>query len=455
MISTIADLLDAFRQKERQLLDKQNISHPPTIGQMYEGLTRTVLERTFPEGLDLRVVSGFIINDKGESSKQIDCMLVSGEGEPVPYTNDYKYHFKDVIAVIEVKKNLYSNELDNAYQNLMSVRKLLQPNVFPENRLFNDAHRSILRTDPDVFEDIYKLPVWQFQLSLALFVESVTPIRIVLGYHGFSSEIGFRNAFINYLENNPFVRSYGAADFPNLIISGEYSLIKLNGMPYSLPVNNQTALYAGYGMRNLAEEAPEKKDLWPLYASYAGNPMVLMLELIWTRLTYEKQISLFGFDSDLNVEILKLLLLAKAVERNGEVGWYYEHFYMPPEILDRIPMMDSWQPIELNEGEHIALTIIILMENSGVTDGVDINSSQLIREFEDSAYPLEDSVKNLYKAGLISIENGKLRLLTRECSIAVLPDGRFVAGENSSGRFSNWLEKYQKDFDSKKEGKSA
>ena len=447
MISTVADLLDAFRQKELQILDKQNIPHAPTIGHMYEGLTRKILAMTFPEGLDLRVVSGFITNDDGDLSKQIDCMLVVGEGESIPYTDDYKYHLKDVIAVVEVKKNLYTNELDSAYHNLVSVRNLLQAGAFPENTLFNDAHRSIVRSDPDIYEDITELPVWKLQLGLALFIDSVTPVRIVLGYHGFSSEISFREAFLRYLENHVFARGYGVADFPSLIISGGYSLIKLNGMPYSTPViSNQAELYAAYRMPNLAKDAPVNNDLWSFYASYADNPMVLLLELIWTRLSYDKQVSFPEFSSDQNLEILKPLLLAKALERDGNVGWYYEYFALPPQILDNLPARDNWQPIELDDRQYAVLAILVLMENSGISDGVDIDCPELIREFEDSEYSLNDAIEYLRKVGLISLEDGKLRTLTRECKIAALPDGRIVAGEDRSGRFSKWLMKFTEDF---------
>jgi hypothetical protein len=100
-ISTVADLLEAFRKKELQLLDRQNIPHAPTIGRMYEGLTREILEMTFPEGLDLKVESGFITNDRGDLSKQIDCMLVEGEGERIPHTDNYRYHIKNVVAVVQ------------------------------------------------------------------------------------------------------------------------------------------------------------------------------------------------------------------------------------------------------------------------------------------------------------------------------------------------------------------
>src|SRR3990172_12467034 len=120
MISTVADLLDALKNQEAKLLDEQKITHAPTIGSMYEGLTKSILERALPSKLELRVVSGFITNESGRISKQIDCMLVDGIGEKIPYTDNYRYDIENVIAVIEVKKNLYSDELDSAYKNLAS-----------------------------------------------------------------------------------------------------------------------------------------------------------------------------------------------------------------------------------------------------------------------------------------------------------------------------------------------
>jgi len=448
MISTVADLLEALRHKEVQLLDKQDITHAPTIGRMYEGLTRKILEKTFPEGLDLRVVSGFITNSRGDLSKQIDCMLVSGEGERIPYTHDYKYHIQNVIAVVEVKKNLYSSDLDSAYKNLITVLNLqLQEEGLPLNRLFNDAHRAILRSDPDIYDDVSKLPTWKFQIGLALYIESTAPIRIVLGYHGFTSESSFRRSFIQYLDKNVFAKDYGAVHFPNLIICGGYSLIKLNGMPYSIPVvSNQAELYAAYGMPNLAEAAPIQSDLWPLYASYASNPMVLLLELILTRITYDKKIFSFALGSDLNLEILKPLLLAKAIEWEEEVAWYCEPFFLPPNILNRIPSTANWQPIELNEGQFFVLARLLWRENAGITEGLDVDSPELLAEFQNSDYSLSNSIAFLQRVGLVSFEGGKLQLLTRGLKVAFLPDDRVVAGEDVSGRFSNWLTKYMQDL---------
>jgi hypothetical protein len=441
MISTIADLLEVFRHKESELLDKQDISHAPTIGRMYEGLTREILERIIPADLDLRVVSGFITNDKGDLSKQIDCMLVIGEGHQIPYTDDYKYHINNVLATIEVKKNLYTDDLDSAYQNLVSVRALCEGNL-PENRLFNGAHRLILQSDPDTYEDRRQLPIWKRQVGSALYIESITPVRIVLGYHGFASELGFRKAFISYLDNKLQTPGYGAAYLPSLIICGEYSLVKLNGMPYAFPITpSREELYAKFGIVNLSDKPPIAGDLWVLYASYASNPMVLLLELLWTRLTYKKKLPLSVFGLDLQLENLRPLLLAKAIEHNQQVGWYYEQFDLSQQILDRIPAITNWKPVELNFGQFIVLKYVILAENAG-KDSIDADTRGMLEELHEHGYSPAESINYLKQSGLISIENNRLRSLTRECSIAALPDGRIVAGEDNSSRFTNWLMNY-------------
>ena len=80
-------------------------------------------------------------------------MLVCGEGESIPHTDDYLYDLSDVVAVLEVKKILYSSELTSAYENLMSVRRIREKTRHG-GRLFEDAYRSILGRLPDRSENV-------------------------------------------------------------------------------------------------------------------------------------------------------------------------------------------------------------------------------------------------------------------------------------------------------------
>jgi hypothetical protein len=152
MIRTVSDFLSELKSKGTELIKKYEIiDHPVLIGDMYEGLTQDLLNRAIFEGLNLKIVGGKIINSKGDVSNEIDCMIVEGEGEQVPFTEKHIYHFTQVIAVIEVKKSLYSNTLGDSFSNLKTVIDISRE---PEKdgddyiiRSLRDAWRAMLRTE--------------------------------------------------------------------------------------------------------------------------------------------------------------------------------------------------------------------------------------------------------------------------------------------------------------------
>ena len=90
MITKVSDLLKGFIDEERRKLDQFSLTHGPTIGKMYEGLTSNVLNKAIPPVLDLKIVSGFIFDDTQAMTSQMDCMLVKRQGIQIPYTTDYK-----------------------------------------------------------------------------------------------------------------------------------------------------------------------------------------------------------------------------------------------------------------------------------------------------------------------------------------------------------------------------
>lgn len=92
------------------------------VSEFLQGLTSEILDRAIPPILNLRIVSGFIHDGQHNLTGQIDCMLVKGDGEIIPYTDDYKWHIKDVLAVFEVKKILYGNDLEDAFEHLKGVK---------------------------------------------------------------------------------------------------------------------------------------------------------------------------------------------------------------------------------------------------------------------------------------------------------------------------------------------
>jgi hypothetical protein len=93
------NLLDELFSREQESLAKHQVKHGPTIGDMYEGLTQKGLRQNLPAAF--KVVSGFARTADGTISNQIDCMVVVGEGEPVPNTHRWIYPVDRVIAVVE------------------------------------------------------------------------------------------------------------------------------------------------------------------------------------------------------------------------------------------------------------------------------------------------------------------------------------------------------------------
>ena len=114
-IKNIADLLnEIFKSnvlKAENYLEDNGTKHPVLIGDIYEGVTADLLRRTLFEELNLKVVTGQVRLHNGELSNQIDCIIVKGNPQKMPFTDKYECCIDDVIAVIEVKKTLYKDEL--------------------------------------------------------------------------------------------------------------------------------------------------------------------------------------------------------------------------------------------------------------------------------------------------------------------------------------------------------
>lgn len=126
MITNVAEMLTAFVEIERQPLDKEYLEHGPTIGDMYEDLSNDLLTRAIPvKGLE--VVSGFAEDDKGNLSDELDCMLVTDKGKPVPRTTKYKVPIHAIIAILQIKKVLYRSNVKDGFENLRSIFKLKLP----------------------------------------------------------------------------------------------------------------------------------------------------------------------------------------------------------------------------------------------------------------------------------------------------------------------------------------
>ena len=433
MIKTVNDLLLAIKAKGIKEIEAfLKIKHGPTIGDMYEGLTKKIVSKALFENTDIKVVSGFIRNADGDITRQIDCMIVVGDGEQIPNTMDYIYKINQVIMVIEVKKSLYSKELSDGFENLRSVYKVKKSDHNVRLNLIDDAFRAMVGKPVPKYENVEKLSIREQMIFHSLVVEAMLPIRVIFGFEGFSTEQSLRNKFIEYMdkncmrsfENNTLEEAeemlnsddylkdrsdvkygYGVVSLPNLIIAGDNSLIKTNGMPYALISNGS--------------------EYTCLMASYRRNPLLLLLELLWTRLTYYYDLPSDVFGEDVEQEGLAPLLYATGTKN----GWIYHFDNMDEKSIQFYDQDKPWEPIILNQNEFILLNILCTIEKMRVDDinkYVDCNTEEIVRDLNNKRLIYED-------------DHGYIHFLSQECICAVDPEYGYVAGDNKDGRFMFWI----------------
>ncbi|MGJ0485998.1 MAG: DUF6602 domain-containing protein [Methylomicrobium sp.] len=418
MIKTVAELLKAFVDEEKAKLDVEELTHGPTIGSMYEGLTKETIERSLPDGLDLQVVSGFTyFGDK--TSGQLDCMLVHGEGRLIPYTDVYHWHIKDVIAVFEVKKTLSEDELADSFNHLREVSELYST-YFQSGETkdvsinINQPRRVFSQITGVVAPEHGKVEQLPFDLEMiyhTLICEFISPVRIVVGHHGWKKEKTLRDHIAKLIKGRiAQPQGMGVSSFPQLIIGGEFSLVKANGFPYSAP------LIGG---------------MWPFLMSTSHNPLRVLLELIFTKLD-----ALYGvriLDDSIEQEAMSSCLRARAVQLDEHSGWQYIYDDLPSKGLKARGISSQWEPVKLTCGQHVVIAQLCNELPVRLTDPDFIEFASK----EDGGF--DAFIQSLVMTQLIAIEGDELRLTTLKCE-AICIGGIFYAGENNSGLLTKWIE---------------
>lgn len=417
MIKTIGDLLEELRAKELEALERhREVPHPSIIGDMFEGLTRDLARRALFAGMDLRVETGIIKGPDGAYSRQIDCMIVQGEGDRVPYTEHRVYSSDQVFAVVEVKTNLYGREIADAYENLLSVARVGRKR-FLRNEVIDRNYRTIVREAlPENPED---LPYWKEMIYHALVVEATQPARIVLGHFGYVDETSLRSGFTDFLGRNVTVdpeepkKGFGPTSLPDLILCRDAGLVKVNGLPYSSPLG------------------PDGR--WLLLFSFQGRPFTYLLEVLWTRLRLDLPIPREVFGDDLELDPGSPLLFAKAVQKGNASGWMYDWHDVTREELEKGAEPLPWEPVEITLNQSVFLHAL------GVKEAIDPNEPDLLEFLRDRGEDPESLIKELEEAGLVYRDGaGLVRYLTDQCAVVTLPDGRIVAGDDGTGRLQRW-----------------
>lgn len=354
MITSFAQFLQELQAKEASLLAEEEVRHGPTIGDMYEGLARELLERAIPEELNLRLLQGFVVGVDGSRSHQTDAMLVMGEGgRQIPRTDSWEWPIADVLAVFEVKKNLFGAELLDSMNKMRGISKqqqtLLEQNIQVHLGPSRNAFALVTGRLPLAKEE-YDLESAEAEIYRTVAHEQLAPLRVVFGYEGYADEYGLRKGFLDALEAAP-ENLAGPAVLPNLIICRTNTIIKLTGHPYITRLRED-----GY---------------WELFASSSKAPYAPLLELIWTRLANQFK-ARFPVDDQLEMESLVPLLAGKQVIQDGRRGWLYSSTEFSRARLTEDRQETLWSPLEITEGEGI-LCDMALSEG-----GLDLDDPEMI-----------------------------------------------------------------------------
>lgn len=425
MINTLSDLLKAFVEGEKAALNKYDIVHRPTIGEMYEGLTRELVSRSVFDGMNLMVTTQSFIEG---CDTEFDVILAEGEGVQVPYTTSYRYKPSQVIAVIQVKKTLNAQELRNSYDNLRQVAKVFQENITAVNAaMANDAFKNICHKELSSYKRGH-LNLQEEYIYHTLVMDCFFPLRIVLGYNGYKTEEGLRESYITYLEGNrsteeKLVTGYSPMIFPNLIISDGFTLAKLTGCPYSTRLGSVL------------------DGCWEVMVSSHYNPMRIFLEMLWTKLSYRfHSLPQEIFGDDLSYEPFAPLLRAKIhCDANDKpIGWDYEYTCYKEEQLLQNDDLQPWHPIIVNRAQFSVLRELQKHD-------IDLNTDKSLEAFvvQNGYSSLREFVAHLEQTGFVSVEGSMLILIANKLDFVFSPDGNTYAADNNDGRLSRWILKTQ------------
>lgn len=245
----------------------QTVTHPVTIGNMYEGLTVSLvselIKTAFPN-LKLIVASNCFIEG---SDTEYDVIVSWQKGKQIPFTkNQYIFQIKDVLAVIQVKSQLYYKAIDESYENLIGLYGLSNSIDVEKDRKESADNGIFALTGISNAKDLWR-NVYALSLYRALLLSEKQPLRIVWGYHGFKHEKSFRNKIVRYYNSRIGVRDFGPINWPDIMVCGDHSMIMQDAKPFYARITDMSECW------------------WVFYASTQSNPFLLLFEMLRYRIS--------------------------------------------------------------------------------------------------------------------------------------------------------------------------
>lgn len=411
-LKTLADVLHQLIETKRdEFRAFDYVKHPTIIGDAYEGLTRNLLGRSIPNGMNISVRKGLIRNANGDLSNQVDCMIVDGEGTQIPETDHWVYPTQQVIMYVEVKKRLYKEDLQDGIGKMSRFfRVIMDPRSRP-SQLVVDAWTAItgmpfrLRTDSATTEAM---------VYHSLMCDALMPACVIIGYDGYANEESLREAakeVFSVIDKNG-VPIVGPGSWPSLIVARQASIVKMNGMPYSFQTESFDAYY--------------------ILASSSADPLLILLELLWCRLTYYHGASVDIMGDGLKSQCLDPLLSLRWVDGVWR-GDFHGHRSIDIRGVD-------WEPHEIDMCELLVLTALC--------DGkiVRADDEELAKCLTDQNETLANLALKLQQKRLAYLDGTVFVQLAKRLQIGVFGD-KWLAADDFDNRFSAWAHRWVKQND--------
>lgn len=420
MIKNASDLLTAFIAKEREMVEAISMQHMPTLGSAYEAIAKEGIDQQFvlPPDLDLRVVSGFIEG----CQKQIDGMLVQGEGQRYGLTDQYIYPARQVLCVLEVKKTLDSTALAEGVTHLADILRCCEADVQArldagedfDIRSARESYEMLTgRSGPFSSQAAFSLSEPDRINFFTLLRQSYAPVAVLLGFDGYATEHGLRSAMLKYTKNNIDALAKNLPEIlPALITTGTFSLVKCTGQPYLCRAPNGG---------------------WVLLASGRDNVARILLEFLWTKISVICGVPM-PFGTDLDHEYLAELLVVRGESKNGKGVFKLSPHEFSEKDLVRLGATD-WEPTQLSAAAVDVAKSLTLQPGPLK---LDLSLSEVIHK--KHGVVLDDAVAELVDTHAYCRTNTGLRPIGRNTLIVVREDGTGYTDMNPV-RLTAWCDK--------------
>jgi hypothetical protein len=429
MIKKASELLEAFIASEKEKLKGIDMKHMPTLGSAYEEITKQGVDSHFaiPKHLDLQVVSGFISIAGEMLPEQIDCMLVHGDGKKYGLTAQFIYEIDQVLCIFEVKKTLRKSDYLDAFDHLKKIRtkyaahfeNLLRSGSYEPNISLARMNFSRItgKAAPERYLEIHNLSKPDGILFYSLVQETLAPISIIHGYEGYKTEAGLRTIFLDILseKNKAGAFNLGTPSLPTLVTSNNFCLIKNNGMPFLTFADNS----------------------WIVTSSTRHNPVKIMLEMIWSKISFYFDIHM-PWDDNLDIENTSPLLIAEAKETEEGAAWLYKSIELPEKNLVRDEYI-NWHPAAITAYSLSASNIMMLQ---GGYLPLDSDMNEYMRD--SFSVTIEDLEKNLLSTGYFMKEGDFIRPIAAQTFFLTEDDDTGLVA-NDREKFDLWCQQNNKD----------